>query len=231
MAAYKEKPSVVEENTRKVDTYKNNGDKEDVKDDDDIDDLDDIDMDNEDEYQKLEAVVLAKYNDRFRSMDTARSEFEQDRQLADAQIEAKYAYDAFGRLQVNIPVEAALCELASGREAGKLNFTIEPLDKPDADETVVAKYTLSYHIASGDFYTERDKIRADRRNYGTAFCYTGITYNRTCTYTVKDDVAIDATTPFYDNRIYEEHKEDKYILTGKHVPLRHMWIDERCIYT
>jgi hypothetical protein len=201
------------------------------EDDNDYDDPDDIDMSNEEEYKQLEAKVWTKFKERFSLMDWARTEFEDDWLVSDAQIEAKYAYDQFGRLQVNIPMEAALCELAEGREAGKLNFTIEPLDQPDADEIVVAKQALAYHISSGDFYTERDKIRRDRRIYGTAVAYTGITYSRTCTYTVKEDEDIDMETPFYDNTIYEEHKEDKYTLTGKFVPIRHFWMDERCIWT
>jgi hypothetical protein len=111
------------------------------------------------------------FNIRRSAMDGARKFFEGIRKNDDAQIEAKSAWKD-GVYYINIPLEATLCECSEGREGGKLEYVIEPLDEPDMTEIFVANSALTYHLAVGEFPLENELALAERRIYGTCCMFT-----------------------------------------------------------
>ncbi|MDR3169975.1 MAG: hypothetical protein LBU27_09945 [Candidatus Peribacteria bacterium] len=118
-----------------------------------------------------DAGFIKFFNTRFSAMDSARKFFEGIRKDDDAQIEAK-SVRRDGVYYINIPLEATLCECSEGREGGKQEYVIEPLDEPDMTEIFVANSALTYHLAVGEFPIENEMALAERRIYGTCCMFT-----------------------------------------------------------
>lgn len=176
-----------------------------------------------------EAEILARFDDEFNKMIAGRSEHEQDWNVCDWQIEANTYYDAYGRLQVNPPLEQSLRELATGRMSGKMNYTLEPIGKkPIAEDSIVAKYTLAHYIQAEKMHKKIMKARTECATYWTAVYYTGVIAQTTMNYRIKEDTEVESKN-ILRSTDYDEIKEYTYEFTGKNVPLRDFWLDENSL--
>jgi hypothetical protein len=80
-------------------------------------------------------------------MKSARSNFENDWNVTDAQMEAPVSYDNNGKLNINAPTSQNLVEIHTGRQAGQMFFNIEPDgNQADVNELQPAKYILEYYL-------------------------------------------------------------------------------------
>jgi hypothetical protein len=161
--------------------------------------------------------ILSKFRSCFSQMKADRNKHEEERDIDDGQMEANTYYDENWVLQVNPPMEQSLVELAMGRMAGKMNYTLEAIgNKPIAEDLVVAKHTLAHYIRSERMHEEIKRGRYTGWVYWTTVRYTGVIAETEMFYDPKEwdwQEAIRTTE-------YVERKETSYKFTGCNVPLR-----------
>ena len=116
--------------------------------------------------EDMEMDIITKFSDRLSKMDSGRTQFEEDWDVCDGQMQANTYYDEQGRLNVNVPVEQSLVELACGRFAGKLNFKLEPVGRqPDVNEMQSAKYSLAFFMWKEKVHKTIKRLRWLRAQY------------------------------------------------------------------
>ena len=119
--------------------------------------------------------AVSDYRTRFTLMDAARADWEAEWHYTDQQCEAKIAYDARGRLIVNVPIEDVLLDINDGKYSKQPQRDITgSQDNTDVNQIIPIQFALIDFLDREKFYKENKAAVRDWAKYGTMTMFTGI---------------------------------------------------------
>lgn len=190
-----------------------------------IEDMDDVSLLN---------VLDERYS--AMSSSTIREKQEKFWDEADKQFTSLTVRDSYGNLQVSLPMEQNLIDTYEGRSSGKILFDIQPDGKQaDVEELQPAQYSMEFYLEGGNnrgngFYDEAPIIRRQKARYGTAFTFVWLDNKTTLNYRIKEDAEVSSIEDLENMDNYEPYIVDAYELFPKHLNIKSVYVDEKCLW-
>lgn len=177
------------------------------------------------------ADTLSHIRQRLTSMQTARAEFETERDLCDLQFNAEsYEDPVTGRFMYNDDMEQSLIEMEVGRTAWEIIFDVKPSTyDTDIEKLEASKHILRAFLEKENAYREVRTFKQDKARYGTGIFFTWIKYDTYYIAKAQDQTVSDNTGWFYTKKFKKKIKVDEWMFTPTNIPIRSVYLDDRFI--
>lgn len=164
-------------------------------------------------------------------MQSARSQFETERDLCDLQFNAEsYEDPVTGRFMYNDDMEQSLIEMEVGRTAWEIIFDVKPSTyDTDIEKLEASKHVLRAFLEKENAYREIRTFKQDKARYWTGIFFTWIRYDTYYIAKAEDQKVSDSMWWFYTKKFKKKIKVDEWMFTPTNVPIRSVYVDDRFI--